>query len=422
MKRVILLLNLLLLCLASIAQELNALDPQLKSLLEEAYSNNSDLRIADKNIEQAEAMLKCAKLTYLPSFAVSPSVTLTKAQGSPMTKTYALPITMDWEISLGGRQKGERMIANANYEEAKESIRYTRIQLTSAVANAYYTLAMLDQQKLITMESIQNQESTLSTIRALKEVGKMNELAINESEANYRSTQVSLAELELQISKTENALSLLLNRQSGTIIRSSWQEIKDFPVVADTIVELKQLSTRPDVRVAEQQLAAACGNEKIAQSAFYPSLKLSAEAGWTNNIGEIVNPGKLLLNLISSLVQPIFARGTIKAQYKVAVLQRELAEIAFERSLLIAGNEVQDALAERATCMKKTLLRQQQIEASRLSFENCQLLLSYSQSVTYLDVLTAQNTYLNAQLQATADWLERQQASINLYKALCPEP
>lgn len=422
MKRLFLIFNSLLICIISQGQVMNGLDPHLKILLEEAYTNNPDLRIASKNIEQAEAMMKCARLAYLPSFVFSPSATLNKAQGSSMTKTYTFPITMDWEISLAGRQKGEKMVAKANCEKSKEMLRNERIQLTAAIANAYYTLVMLDQQKIITQKSIQNQESTLSTIRTLKEVGKMNELAINESEANCLSMRISLVELEQQISKTENALSLLLNRQSGSIIRSSWQEAKEFPLVADSIVELVQLSSRPDVRAAQQTLAAACGNEKIAKSAFFPSLKLSADVGWTNNIGEIINPGKLLLNLIASLTQPIFERGPIKAQHRVAVSQREQAEIAFERRLLIAGNELHDALTEVASCKKKEPIRKEQLEASRLSFENCQLLLSYSQSVSYLDVLTAQNVYLNAQLQVTAEWLERQQASINIYKALCPQP
>lgn len=396
-------------------------DSCLIKLIDEALEKNTDVRTARLTIVQTESILKNARLAYLPSFAFAPSYSLTKAQGNPVEKSYALPITMDWEINLGGRQRYEKQIAKAKCEEANQMLDYLRIQVVASIANAYYTLVMLDQQIAITQQSLENQENSLATIRAFKEIGKASELAINQTESNYLNTKASLKELKIQRYKTETAILLLLNRKNGPISRSTWNAVRSFEMNVDSI-PLSQLSSRPDVKAAEMQLVVACGNESVANASFYPTLRISADAGWTNNIGEIVDPAKLLLKLICSLTQPIFNNGVLKSQKEIAIAQRKQAELAFEKTLLVAGKEIENALFEKSILKQKLPLRKKQVEVSKQAYENCKLLQNYSQSVTYIDVLLAQESYLNAQLQETADWLMMQQASINLYKALCPQP
>lgn len=419
MKRFSVICFLLSLLLVCNAQDTIVKDKYLQILINEALENNSDIRVSQLSVQQAETMIQCAKLSYIPSFAFAPSGTITKTQGMAMTKSYTLPITMDWELNFVGSRKAGKQIAKAQFEESQEQLRYSQIQLVAAIANAYYTLIMLDRQLEIIQESIENQEQSLKTLLAYKEVGKMTELAVNESEAIYQNTKVSAIELEMQIEKVENALLLLVNRSSGKIDRSSWDEVTDFTMPSSE-VDMSQLSSRPDVKAAEQAFLATCGNVKIASAAMYPTLRISGDLGWTNNIGEIVNPEKILLNVITSITQSIFAHGDNKARKKIAISQREQAEIIFEKTLLTAGIEVKEALEECSKVAEKQALRQQYLESSQRAYENSQSLLLYSQSVSYLDVLTAQKTYLTAQLEQTADWLEMQQANINLYKALCP--
>lgn len=410
-------------------------DIRLKALVQEALQNNTDLRMASLNITQAEALMKSARLTYLPSFALSPSGTLSKMQGAAATKSYTFPLTMAWELSLGGRQKGEKQMARANWMQAQQQVKYQQVLLTADVCNAYYTLIMLDRQYVLTQQSIRNQESSLAAIRAFREVGKMDELAVNQADAALQETKASLVELALQRSKVETSLQLLLGREvialdNGTVAqeaarslpRSTWNEAVLFGMDPAQSIHLESLASRPDVQSAAAELTAACGNERVALSALYPTLYITADGGWTNNLGEVVNPAKLLLNMIGSLTQPLFARGTLKAQKKVAVAQREQAELNFEKALLLAGGELKDALDECGAARRKQQSRRQQVASSQRAWQNSQDLLAYSQSVTYLDVLTAEASFLAAQLQESADWLEQQQAFINLYKALCPCP
>lgn len=394
-------------------------DEPLQALISAALDSNADVRTMQLNVEQATIQMRVAKLSYLPSFVLSPSATVTKANGVPVSTSYELPLTMSWELNLGGQVEAQKAATKYQWMNTQEQLNYTRLQLVAAVANTYYTLIMLDEQLRLSEQSVQLQRETLETIIAMKEVGRMNELAVNQAETELQATIASVSDLRLQREKTERALNLLLSRTPQNVLCSNYTDVKDINMDADAPVSLEALAMRPDVRSAEYQLRASFSNTKVARSQFYPSLKLTASGSWTNNIGEIINPAKLLLNLIGGLTQPLFQMGQIKAGFEMAKSQQEQAQIAFEQALLQAGSEVANAMSECHTAQQKLLVREAQVEASRKAVENSRELMQYSSSVTYLEVLTAQSSWLNAQLQQTADWLELQQGKINLYKAFC---
>lgn len=422
MKRMVLMLVLALCSEMLAAQSWPQIfpDPLLQTYIDEALENNSDLRTAQLSLEQSEAMLKQARMSYLPSVALSPSGTVTKTQNTSATYTYELPLTMNWELSFGGKRHHQKAMATAELQKDSAQLRYAQIQLVAEVANTYYTLVMLDQQYAVTLEGIHIQEENLRVLRAMKEVGQQMAAAVNQAEANYQSLMATLPMLEAQIRKAESALCLLLNRRPDTIARAPWEEVKGIVMDTERAIPLEALSARPDVLAAEYQLRASFSNVKVARSEFYPTLSISGSVGWTNNSGVTINPAQILLNAISSLAQPLFAQGRLKANLKVAQAQQEQAQIAFEKALLVAGGEVRDALADCQACSTREKARALQVEASRKAYENSRIQMRYA-GATYLEVLIAQSTWLDAQLQQTTDWLEKQQSFINLYKATCPE-
>lgn len=394
-------------------------DEPLQALISAALDSNADVLTMQLNVEQAAIQMRVAKLSYLPSFALSPSGTVSKANGTPVSISYELPLTMSWELNLGGQVEAQKTVTKYQWMNTQEQLNYTRLQLIASVANTYYTLIMLDEQLRLSEQSVQLQRETLETITEMKEVGMMNELAVNQAETELQATIASVSDLRLQREKTERALNLLLGRTPQRVQCSSYTDVKGIAMDADSSVSLEALAMRPDVRSAEYLLRASFSNTKVARSQFYPSLKLTASGSWTNNIGEIVNPAKLLLNLIGGLTQPLFQMGQIKAGFEIAKSQQEQAQIAFEQASLQAGSEVANAMSECHTTQQKLQVREAQVESSRKAMENSRELMQHSASVTYLEVLTAQSSWLNAQLQQTADWLELQQGKINLYKALC---
>ncbi len=422
MKRLVLFLALALWTELSLAQSWQRIfpDPLLQTYIGEALENNSDFRTAKLSLEQSEALLRQARLSYLPSLSLSPSGTASKTNNEATTYAYELPLTMSWELSFGGKRHYQKEMAKAELQKDSAQLHYAQIQLIADVANAYYTLVMLDRQREVTRQGVSIQEENLRVLRALQEVGQQTETAVNQAEANYQNVVASLPMLDAQIRKAESALCLLLNRQPDTLARASWKEVRDVVMETGKAVPLEALSSRPDVLAAEYQLRASFSNVNVARSEFYPTLSISGSVGWTNNTGVSINPAQMLLNAVSSLSQPLFAQGRLKANLKVAQAQREQAQIAFEKALLVAGGEVRDALADGQACRIRQEARTLQVEASRKAYENSreQMLVA---NATYLEVLTAQSSWLEAQLLQTADWLEQQQSFINLYKATCPE-
>ncbi|MGM9796246.1 MAG: TolC family protein, partial [Parabacteroides sp.] len=181
---------------------------------------------------------------------------------------------------------------------------------------------------------------------------------------------------------------------------------------------LNWLSNRPDVRRAERSLAQAYYATQTARSAFYPRLTLSGSVGWTNQGGgAVLDPAQWLLNAIGSLTQPLFNRGAHIANLKVAKAQQEEAQLRFQQSLLDAGKEVNDALAQWQTAREQFAVGEQQIEALRQAVRQTELLMRHS-TTTYLEVLTAQQSLLAAEQAQLQHRFNEVQGIIQLYHAL----
>lgn len=185
-------------------------DPQLQALIEQGLQNNTDLRSAQLQIEEAEAALMSAKLAFLPSFALSPQGTISSFDGGKATKTYTLPVTASWELDIFGRLRNAKQQAKALYAQSKDYQQAVRTQLIAGIANVYYTLLMLDEQLAISQQTEESWKETVASTRALMDAGLANEAATSQMEAAYYSVQTSILDLKEQINQVENSLALLL--------------------------------------------------------------------------------------------------------------------------------------------------------------------------------------------------------------------
>ena len=181
-------------------------DPQLQALIEQGLQNNTDLRSAQLQIEEAEAALMSAKLAFLPSFALSPQGTISSFDGGKATKTYTLPVTASWELDIFGRLRNAKQQAKALYAQSKDYQQAVRTQLIAGIANVYYTLLMLDEQLAISQQTEEAWKETVASTRALMDAGLANEAATSQMEAAYYSVQTSILDLKEQINQVENSL------------------------------------------------------------------------------------------------------------------------------------------------------------------------------------------------------------------------
>lgn len=276
---------------------------------------------------------------------------------------------------------------------------------------------MLDEQLDISRRTAQTWDESVRTMKALKRAGQATEMAVAQTEAGKLAVDASVLSVERQINEMENSLSTLLGLSPQAIERSTLKE-QQFPDTLSTGVPLQLLSRRPDVRQCEAQLAVAYYTTNSARSAFYPSITLSGSAGWTNATGATVtNPGQWLLTAVGSLVQPLFNRGKNIANLKIAKAQQEEALLTFRQSLLDAGAEVNDALVQWQTARQRIRLDEQQVAALRSALRSSELLMQHS-SQNYLEVLTARQSLLQAELDTTTNRFDEIQGVINLYHAL----
>lgn len=392
-------------------------DPKLQALIEQGLQNNTDYQSAQLRVKEAEAALMSARLAFLPSFALSPQGAVSSFDTRKATQTYSLPVTASWELDIFGRMHNAKLQAKAVYAQSEDYRQAVRTQLVAGIANSYYTLLMLDEQFAITRETEEAWRETVSSTRALMNAGMADEAAVSQMEAAYYQVQASALDLKEQINQVENSLALLLAETPRYFERGTLDE-QQFPEDLSVGVPVQMLSNRPDVRSAERSLEAAFYGTNQARASFYPSVVLSGSAGWTNSAGAmIVNPGKFLASAVGSLTQPLFNRGQVIAQYRIAQAQQEEASLAFQQTLLNAGSEVNDALVAYQTSREKTILFDKQIVSLEKALKSTSLLMEHGTS-TYLEVLNARQSLLSAQLSQTANRFSEIQSVVNLYHAL----
>lgn len=393
-------------------------DVQLQPLIREGLANNTDLGIARLRVKEAEATLLSSRLAYLPSLSLNPQGQLSSYDGAKTDKTYHIAASAGWEVDLFGKLTNAKRGAKAALEQSEAYRQAVQTQLIATIANSYYNLLTLDRQLDISSRTAESWAEVLRTYEAKLQVGEATEAAVAQARASKLSVEASVLTLQKQIRAQENSLSILLGRVPGSIERTTLDGQR-FPGTLAVGVPLQLLNRRPDVRQAEAALAQAFYNTNAARSAFYPSITLSGSAGWTNNNGAaIVNPGNWLLSAIGSLTQPLFNRGQNITNLRIAKARQEEALLSFRQSLLKAGSEVNDALMQWQTANSRLKIIAEQVASLHTAVDNTQQLMEFSNSASYLEVLTARQALLQAELTETNDRFDQIQGIINLYHSL----
>ena len=407
-------------------------DPLLQQLIEQVLANNTDLNSARIAVEKSEASLKAAKMAYLPSLYFSPQGTIASFDQSAASKTYNLPLQMQMDVDVFGSITNKKRAANAVFLQAQMGEEAVRTNLISAVAQQYFMLQLLDHQMdILTMtDSLWN--ASLETQKSLYENGKSYSTAVNQMESSYLNVKTQIVDLRRNIRATENALCRLLAIPPQPIKRMKWgsaalhhpeaqedtgQRMFDTKYLKIG-VPANLLELRPDIRMANHAMEEAFYNVQAARSAFFPSITLTGTAGWTNSAGSmIIDPGKLLLSAIGQLTQPIFARGKIKANYKISQLTQEDLQKKYVQTVIDAGNQVNEAMADCQACREKHAYYHRQVQVLYDAYSGTHELMDNGKA-NYLEVLTAQESLLNAQLSEAANMYKGAQAVIALYIAL----
>ncbi len=397
-------------------------DPYLQELIDSALVRNTDLRAAQLRVEQALVGLRIARLDYLPTINFAPEGSVSGFNNFSNVSTgagwnYTIPVALSWEIDIFGKKTNAKRGAQASAAMAADYEQATRTGLISGVAIQYYTLLMLDEQLSIAESTCGKFEESVRVMRAMMSAGMANEVAVAQLEGAWYQVEAAVEDIRKAIVDVENSLSTTLCEAPHSIKRGRLADAS-FPQELAVGVPASLLSRRPDVRAAENNLAAAYYAVNASRAALYPSLSLSGIAGWTNNLGgTIMDPAGLLLNAAASLFQPIFNATALRGKVEIARADQEIAELQFVQTVLEAGAEVNGALTQYQTALEKEEWRAMQVESLTTAVEKTEKLMQYT-STTYLEVLTAQQSLLSAQTSQAQDTFDKICAVITLYRAL----
>lgn len=403
-------------------------DQKLNALIQKGLDQNLNLKNAIENIVQSRATLRQAKLAYYPTLNAEANVTRNKQSEAglnfppgininTLTSTYKLGLSTSWEADIWGKLSSSKRAALATYLSTDAAKQAVQTQLISDIANNYFLLLAYDKQLEITKSTLESRIKNVEVIKALKEGAIVTGASVVQSEANQHAAEVLIPDLKRNIRETENALNILLGQASGPIDRGTLAD----QVIPEKIaigLPSQLLENRPDVRQAEFDFRTAFETTNMAKTYFYPSLTLTASGGFSNLQLTDFFTNSVFYSIIGGLTQPIFNQGLNKARLTTAQSRQVQAMNNFQQSLLVAGQEVSNALYAYEMAVEKEDSREKQIAALEKAVDFTQELLEYSSATNYTDVLTSEQNLLAAQLSGINDNLQKLQALVDLYRAL----
>lgn len=402
-------------------------DVQLNQYIDQALTNNLDIRMALQNIEVAQAYLRQGKAAYFPTLNASGAYSystqsLNSMMGQAMSeRTYndqfELGVNASWEADIWGKIKSSERAASATYLQTIAAHQAVKSNLVAGVASTYYQLLAMDEQKKLIQETIANREQSVETIEALKEAGQVTQVAVRQTEAQLISAKSMLLDVENNIKLLENTLSILLGENPQNIERSTLNA-QNINMDLNVGVPIQLLSNRPDVMAAEYAMINSFELTNVAKSSFYPSLRLTANGGLQSmDFDKFFSANSLFASIVGSLTQPILNGRQIRTQYEVRQAQQEAALLNYKQTVLLASKDVSDALYTYQTNVEKQVLKQQEYEAYQDATSYSEELLNYGMA-NYLEVLTARENALNAQLNVINSKFGKLNATVQLYKAV----
>ncbi|MFA6083508.1 efflux transporter outer membrane subunit [Mucilaginibacter sp.] len=407
-------------------------DEQLKQLIADALEHNYDLQFALKNIDAAALTLKQAKLGNIPTVDLLATASSSRPSDNSLNglslsqylstkhiEDYTLAVQISWEADIWGKIRSQKAAALASFLNTQEAHKAIQTELVNSVSKGYYNLLMLDDQMAIAKQNVLLNDSTLKMITLQYQSGQVTSLAVQQAQAQKLTALELIPQFEKQIAVQENAISILCGHYPGEIKRDV--NLNNI-LISDKLeagVPSDLLSRRPDVRQAELALSKANANVGYARANMYPSLTITAQGGldafkasnWFNI------PASLFGTVIGGITQPLFQQKRLNTFYKVAQINRDQTVLQFRQSVLIAVEEVSDALVEMNKLKQQQFLAAERTNTLIVAAQNSQLLFKNGLA-NYLEVITAQSNVLQSQLQLAAVTKAQLDASVDLYRSL----
>lgn len=397
-------------------------DSQLNAYVDQALRNNSDVLIARERINEYQARVYASEGNLFPTLDADLNAGRARSQSAATgLPTYGAlykgSLTASYDVDIWGANRRTTDAARASLEAQKAAAAAADLTVASSVASGYVTLLALDEQLKVTQSTLKAREEAFNLAQRQYQTGYSSRLELMQSDSELRSTRAQIPQVQNQIARQENALSLLLGSNPGSIARSA-----DFdaltPLRIPSQLPSSLLNRRPDIVQAERQLIAADASLAASRASLLPSINLTA----TGSIQDRTLPGLLdnpleLWSIGGSILAPLLNRQALNAQVDIGQSQRNQALYSYEKTVRNAFKEVNDSLDAIARYGEQLteLVAQQEVAQETLRIAQNRYRNGYS---SYLDVLDAQRTLFSVQTSVVQAKNNLLLAQIDLYKAL----
>ena len=402
-------------------------DARLQQLIGLALTNNRDLRVAVLNVEVSQAQYRIQRANLYPQIDASGSYVRQKTPGyelvpgeSSVNSQYTVGIgTSSYELDLFGRIRSLKKQALETYFATEATRRAAQITLVSEVAGQYLTELEYDQQRDVARQTLASVQSAYDLNKQSYDAGNISALDLRTTEAQVETAKVNIANYEQLKHQAENALVLLVggpmpaNLPPGEALNAQ-RLLTDLPPGLPSGL----LQRRPDILAAEHQLKAANANIGAARAAFFPAIKITANAGFSSQqLSTLFGSGADTWLFNPQITLPIFEAGQNKANLDVATLTKRIEIANYEKAIQTAFREVSDALVARKYLGEQLAAAQNVVAAEQSRYE-----LSTARyrngADSYLAVLSAQQDLYNAQQNLVALQFSKLFNLVSLYEAL----
>jgi multidrug efflux system outer membrane protein len=401
-------------------------DPVLSNLVRTALANNKDLEIATANVDQAAAQYGIVRSAQFPQVSGSASATrqrlsettaLGVGSGRAQFNDYGVNLSASFELDIWGRLRRASESARANLLASQQGRGTVVLTVVTTVASGYIQLRALDRRLEIAQHTSQSLGEAARLQRVRFDEGAIPESDYRQAESQYQEAAARVPELERQIAQQENFISVLLGRNPGSIARGRDIDALLFPAVPDGL-PASLLERRPDIRQAEQNLIAANADIGVAKAAYFPDISLTGLLGLESaQLSDLFKGPSKAWSFGAGLLQPVFNAGRIRSQVAQAEALQQQALYAYEKSIISAFQDVENALVDR-TKLGQVSEEQAKNVLALFRFRDLAAL-RYSEGATiYLEVANAEQSLFIAQLAYVTTQSQLFQSYANLYKAM----
>ncbi|WP_397453589.1 efflux transporter outer membrane subunit [Pseudomonas sp. NA-150] len=401
-------------------------DPVLNQLISVALQENKDVQIAAARVDAFRGQFETTRSQLFPQVGSNASAERERASevgptplagSGPVFKQYQANLSVAWELDLFGKLRRQTEAARASLLASEEGRRGAILSLVASVASSYINLRDLDRQLAITNATVASRSEAVKVFSQRFAGGVVSQMELAQSQSEYEAALAIAPQIQAQIAQQENALSVLLGRNPGPILRG--RELSDLKQVAvPSGLPSDLLIRRPDLAEAEQNLIAANALIGAARAQYFPTISLTGFLGSLSaqSADLFTGPAKVW-SYAANVSLPIFTAGGIGGQVKQAEAQQQEALLQYQKSIQVAFQETEDALIGLQKNREQLVTQGRQVEALR-TYAHLARLRFDGGYTSYIEVLDAERSLFNAELSYAQTEGTVYTSLVNLYKAM----